>query len=85
MYVAVLNTQKTVIQEDMDRLRKELGEVCELLEREKREHGALKRTWQMANDRFLEAQQAHVRDLARLQTVLTGDQQRHLSQLRRSE
>lgn len=26
MYVAVLNTQKTVIQEDMDRLRKELGE-----------------------------------------------------------
>ncbi|EEC10028.1 conserved hypothetical protein, partial [Ixodes scapularis] len=81
MYVAVLNTQKTVIQEDMDRLRKELGEVCELLEREKREHGALKRTWQMANDRFLEAQQAHVRDLARLQTVLTGDQQRHLNRL----
>ncbi|CAN7940349.1 unnamed protein product [Ixodes hexagonus] len=85
MYVAVLNTQKTVIQEDMDRLRKELSEVCELLEREKREHGALKRTWQMANDRFLEAQQAHVRDLARLQTVLTGDQQRHLAQLRRNE
>ncbi|XP_070390254.1 rab GTPase-binding effector protein 1-like isoform X3 [Dermacentor albipictus] len=83
MYVAVLNTQKTVMQEDMDQLRKQFQEVCNLLEREKREHGCLKRTWQMANDRFLEAQQAHVRDLARLQAVLTADQQRHLAHLRK--
>lgn len=85
MYVAVLNTQKTVMQEDMDGLRKELQEVCQILEREKKDHGALKRTWQMANDRFLEAQQAHVRDLSRLQLVLTAEQQRHLAQLRRSD
>ncbi|KAL1471705.1 hypothetical protein MTO96_023535 [Rhipicephalus appendiculatus] len=83
MYVAVLNTQKTVMQEDMDQLRKQFQEVCNLLEREKREHSCLKRTWQMANDRFLEAQQAHVRDLARLQAVLTADQQRHLAHLRK--
>nr|XP_037288279.1 rab GTPase-binding effector protein 1-like isoform X4 [Rhipicephalus microplus] len=83
MYVAVLNTQKTVMQEDMDQLRKQFQEVCTLLEREKREHSCLKRTWQMANDRFLEAQQAHVRDLARLQAVLTADQQRHLAHLRK--
>lgn len=85
MYVAVLNTQKTVMQEDMDQLRKQFQEVCNLLEREKREHGCLKRTWQMANDRFLEAQQAHVRDLARLQAVLTADQQRHLAHLRKAD
>ncbi|KAL3244932.1 hypothetical protein MRX96_018512 [Rhipicephalus microplus] len=71
------------MQEDMDQLRKQFQEVCTLLEREKREHSCLKRTWQMANDRFLEAQQAHVRDLARLQAVLTADQQRHLAHLRK--
>ncbi|XP_077510897.1 rab GTPase-binding effector protein 1-like isoform X3 [Amblyomma americanum] len=85
MYVAVLNTQKTVMQEDMDQLRKQFQEVCQLLEREKRDHTCLKRTWQMANDRFLEAQQAHVRDLARLQAVLTADQQRRLAHLRRAD
>lgn len=85
MYVAVLNTQKTVMQDEMDQMRKQFQEVCQLLEREKREHGSLKRTWQMANDNFLEAQQAHVRDLARLQAVLTTDQQRHLARLRKDE
>ncbi|XP_049520059.1 rab GTPase-binding effector protein 1 isoform X3 [Dermacentor silvarum] len=85
MYVAVLNTQKMVMQEDTDQLRKQFQEVCNLLEREKREHSCLKRTWQMANDRFLEAQQAHVRDLARLQAVLTADQQRHLAHLRKAD
>ncbi|XP_064461004.1 rab GTPase-binding effector protein 1-like isoform X2 [Ornithodoros turicata] len=76
MYVAVLNTQKAVMQDDMDKLRKELQEVCQLLEREKRDHANLKRTWQRANDQFLEAQQAHVRDLARLHSVLSPEQQR---------
>lgn len=85
MYVAVLNTQKTVLQDEMDQLKKQFQEVCQLLEREKKDHRSLKQTWQRANDHFLEAQQAHVRDLARLQAVLTKDQQRLLARTRKDE
>lgn len=85
MYVAVLNTQKTVMHDELDQLKKQFQEVCQLLEREKKDHRSLKQTWQRANDHFLEAQQAHVRDLARLQAVLTKDQQRHLARTRKEE
>ncbi|MGH0125081.1 UNVERIFIED_CONTAM: hypothetical protein FKN15_021509 [Acipenser sinensis] len=56
MYVAVLNTQKSVLQEDSEKLRKELHEVCHLLELERQQHNQLKHTWQRANDQFLESQ-----------------------------
>ena len=79
MYVAVLNTQKTVLQEDADKLRAQLHEVCRLLEQEKREHTDLKRTWQMANDQFLESQRLMIMDMRRLETVLSAEQQRQIT------
>ncbi|XP_022242790.1 rab GTPase-binding effector protein 1-like isoform X2 [Limulus polyphemus] len=85
MYVAVLNTQKEVMQEDMDHVRKELQEVCQLLEQEKKEHAALKRTWQMANDQFLEAQRLQISDMRRMQSVLTAEQLRQVTELQRKD
>lgn len=85
MYVAVLNTQKSVMQDDMDRIKKELQEVCELLEKEKREHASLKRTWQMANDQFLEAQRLQFMDMRRMQSVLTSEQQRQVAEMQRKD
>ncbi|XP_067138321.1 rab GTPase-binding effector protein 1-like [Centruroides vittatus] len=85
MYVAVLNTQKSVMQDDMDRIKKELQEVCELLEKEKREHASLKRTWQMANDQFLEAQRLQFMDMRRMQSVLTAEQQRQVAEMQRKD
>ncbi|XP_035213175.1 rab GTPase-binding effector protein 1-like isoform X2 [Stegodyphus dumicola] len=85
MYVAVLNTQKAVMQEDMDKIKLELQEVCQLLEKEKKEHVQLKRTWQMANDQFLEAQRLQIMDMRRMQSVLTSEQQRQISEMKRDE
>lgn len=85
MYVAVLNTQKTVMQDDMDRMKKQLEEVCSLLEMEKREHSALKQTWQMANDQFLESQRLQIMDLRRMQSVLTKEQQRQIWEMKKKE
>ncbi|XP_028396421.1 rab GTPase-binding effector protein 1-like [Dendronephthya gigantea] len=74
MFVAVLNTQKTVLQEDADKLRKELHNVCRLLEQEKEEHLALKDTWGMANDRFLETQRVQKLELDKIKNLLTIEQ-----------
>ncbi|KAI8504972.1 growth factor [Branchiostoma belcheri] len=76
MYVAVLNTQKTVLQEDADKLRSELHDVCRLLEEEKRKHAELKKTWELANDQFLESQRLMLADLKRMSGVLSEEQQR---------
>ncbi|KFM78002.1 Rab GTPase-binding effector protein 1, partial [Stegodyphus mimosarum] len=85
MYVAVLNTQKAVMQEDMDKIKLELQEVCQLLEKEKKEHVQLKRTWQMANDQFLEAQRLQIMDMRRMQSVLTSEQQRQISEMKKRD
>ncbi|KAI0216904.1 Rab GTPase-binding effector protein 1 [Lamellibrachia satsuma] len=78
MYVAVLNTQKSVLQDEVDKLRLELQQVCRLLERERRELTDLKQTWQMANDQFLEAQRLMIADLRCMESVLTTEQQRQV-------
>ncbi|XP_070571875.1 rab GTPase-binding effector protein 1-like [Ptychodera flava] len=85
MYVAVLNTQKNVLQEEADQLRSELHEVCRLLEQEKREHSDLKQTWQMANDQFLESQRLQIMDMKRMQSVLTEEQQRQILELQKKD
>ncbi|KAG9341449.1 hypothetical protein JZ751_019259 [Albula glossodonta] len=76
MYVAVLNTQKSVLQEDAEKLRKELHEVCHLLELERQQHNQLKHTWQRANDQFLESQRLLMRDMQRIESVLSSEQLR---------
>ena len=53
--------------------------VCSLLEQEKREHDDLKRTWQMANDQFLESQRLMMMDMRRMESLLTAEQQRQVT------
>ncbi|XP_038615738.1 rab GTPase-binding effector protein 1 [Tachyglossus aculeatus] len=85
MYVAVLNTQKSVLQEDAEKLRKELHEVCHLLEQERQQHNQLKHTWQKANDQFLESQRLLMRDMQRLESVLTSEQLRQVQELKKKD
>ncbi|XP_063809743.1 rab GTPase-binding effector protein 1 [Pseudophryne corroboree] len=80
MYVAVLNTQKSVLQEDAEKLRKELHEVCHLLEQERQQHNQLKHTWQKANDQFLESQRLMMQDMKRMEAVLTTEQLRQVEE-----
>nr|XP_035934213.1 rab GTPase-binding effector protein 1 isoform X3 [Halichoerus grypus] len=85
MYVAVLNTQKSVLQEDAEKLRKELHEVCHLLEQERQQHNQLKHTWQKANDQFLESQRLLMRDMQRMEVVLTSEQLRQVEELKKRD
>ncbi|KAK5887305.1 hypothetical protein CesoFtcFv8_015916 [Champsocephalus esox] len=82
MYVAVLNTQKSVLQEDAEKLRKELHEVCHKLELERQQHNQLKHTWQRANDQFLESQRLLMRDMQRIENVLSSEQLRQVEEMR---
>lgn len=85
MYVAVLNTQKSVLQEDAEKLRKELHEVCHLLELERQQHNQLKHTWQRANDQFLESQRLLMRDMQRMESVLSSEQLRQVEEMKRRD
>ncbi|KAK1883035.1 Rab GTPase-binding effector protein 1, partial [Dissostichus eleginoides] len=85
MYVAVLNTQKSVLQEDAEKLRKELHEVCHKLELERQQHNQLKHTWQRANDQFLESQRLLMRDMQRIENVLSSEQLRQVEEMRKKD
>nr|XP_023867581.1 rab GTPase-binding effector protein 1 isoform X3 [Salvelinus alpinus] len=85
MYVAVLNTQKSVLQEDAEKLRKELHEVCHLLELERQQHNQLKHTWQRANDQFLESQRLLMRDMQRIENVLSSEQLRQVEEIKKKD
>lgn len=79
MYVAVLNTQKTVLQEDSDKLKRELHNVCRLFEQEKMSHNELKQTWKLANEQFIAQQQNLFYELERTKSVLSPEQYDQLS------
>ncbi|TRY86838.1 hypothetical protein DNTS_028659 [Danionella cerebrum] len=85
MYVAVLNTQKSVLQEDAEKLRKELHEVVHLLELERQQHNQLKHTWQRANDQFLESQRLLMQDMQRIESVLTSEQLRQVEEMKKRD
>ncbi|XP_073695677.1 rab GTPase-binding effector protein 1-like [Garra rufa] len=85
MYVAVLNTQKSVLQEDAEKLRKELHEVVHLLELERQQHSQLKHTWQRANDQFLESQRLLMRDMQRIESVLSSEQLRQVEEMKKRD
>ncbi|XP_071179793.1 rab GTPase-binding effector protein 1-like isoform X2 [Mytilus edulis] len=80
MYVAVLTTQKNIFEEECDKTKKDLEEVCRILNEEKREHEQLQQTWQMANDQFLESQTLMMMDLRRMESVLSSEQQRQIAE-----
>ncbi|XP_059165915.1 rab GTPase-binding effector protein 1-like isoform X2 [Physella acuta] len=85
MYVAVLSTQKNVLQDEADKVNAELKNVCLLLDEEKQAHDSLKQTWQMANDQFLESQRLMMMDLRRMEGVLTTEQQRQIAELQQKD
>ncbi|XP_061596298.1 rab GTPase-binding effector protein 1 isoform X2 [Cololabis saira] len=85
MYVAVLNTQKSVLQEDAEKLRRELHEVCHKLELERQQHNQLKHTWQRANDQFLESQRLLMRDMQRIESVLSSEQLRQVEEIKKKD
>ncbi|XP_058631222.1 rab GTPase-binding effector protein 1 [Onychostoma macrolepis] len=85
MYVAVLNTQKSVLQEDAEKLRKELHEVVHLLELERQQHNQLKHTWQRANDQFLESQRLLMQDMQRIESVLSSEQLRQVEEIKKRD
>ncbi|XP_057210763.1 rab GTPase-binding effector protein 1 isoform X2 [Triplophysa rosa] len=85
MYVAVLNTQKSVLQEDAEKLRKELHEVVYLLEMERQQHNQLKHTWQRANDQFLESQRLLMQDMQRIESVLSSEQLRQVEEIKKRD
>uniref|UniRef100_A0A3P9M103 Rab GTPase-binding effector protein 1 n=1 Tax=Oryzias latipes TaxID=8090 RepID=A0A3P9M103_ORYLA len=85
MYVAVLNTQKSVLQEDAEKLRRELHEVCHKLELERQKHNQLKHTWQRANDQFLESQRLLMRDMQRIENVLSSEQLRQVEEMKKKD
>jgi len=79
MFVAVLNTQKGVLQEDADKLRQELHNVCRLLEQEKSEHRELKETWKKANEQFIEQQTTLCWEIEKMREMLSPAQNERLS------
>ncbi|XP_066921151.1 rab GTPase-binding effector protein 1-like [Clytia hemisphaerica] len=79
MYVAVLNTQKGVLQEDTDKLKRELHNVCRLFEQEKMSHGELKQTWKLANEQFLDQQTKLSFELDYTKKLLTPQQLEQVS------
>ena len=77
MFVAVLNTQKAVLQEDCERLKAELCNVCRLYEEEKAKHNELKQTWKMANEEFLSQQMNLLSELEEIRGVHTSSERRY--------
>lgn len=85
MYVAVLNTQKGVLQEDSEKLRKELHNVCRLLEQEKMAHNDLKHTWEMANIQFVENMKVQGEAFTRVWNILTPEQRTAVQRQQQSQ
>lgn len=59
--------------------------MCHLLEQERQEHNQLKHTWQKANDQFLESQRLLMRDMQRMEVVLTSEQLRQVEELKKRD
>ncbi|XP_045121043.1 rab GTPase-binding effector protein 1-like isoform X3 [Portunus trituberculatus] len=85
LYTAILNTQKTALTDEVDRLRSQMTELRQSYETERRQHRDLKHTWRRANDQFLEAQRLHLADMRRMQVLLTQDQLHKLEEAQQSE
>ncbi|EDV22442.1 uncharacterized protein TRIADDRAFT_59047 [Trichoplax adhaerens] len=81
MYVAVLNTQKDVLQEEKQQLEEEFRRVCRLLEDEKMAGNELKQTWKLANDGFLERQKSFQNEIDCMKILLSPQQQEILQDM----
>lgn len=59
--------------------------VCHMLELERQQHNQLKHTWQRANDQFLESQRLLMRDMQRIESVLSSEQLRQVEEMKRRD
>lgn len=59
--------------------------VCHLLELERQQHNQLKHTWQRANDQFLESQRLLMRDMQRIENVLSSEQLRQVEEIKKRD
>ncbi len=71
LHVAVLNAQKASLREEADRLRSQLAEMRNMLERERIAH-------QQLNEQRLESERAREADVKRLNELLSLEQERKL-------
>uniref|UniRef100_G3QCF9 Rab GTPase-binding effector protein 1 n=1 Tax=Gasterosteus aculeatus aculeatus TaxID=481459 RepID=G3QCF9_GASAC len=55
------------------------------LELERQQHNQLKHTWQRANDQFLESQRLLMRDMQRIENVLSSEQLRQVEEMKRKD
>ena len=74
LYTSILNTQRNVLSQDVDRLRAQVTELRQSLDQERRNHSELRDTWRKANEHFLRAQAGHLADLGRFRALLTPEQ-----------
>ena len=61
------------------------GSVCHKLELERQQHNQLKHTWQRANDQFLESQRLLMRDMQRIESVLSSEQLRQVEEMKKKD
>lgn len=59
--------------------------VCRKLELERQQHTQLKHTWQRANDQFLESQRLLMRDMQRIESVLSSEQLRQVEVIKKKD
>lgn len=59
--------------------------VCHKLELERQQHNQLKHTWQRANDQFLESQRLLMRDMQRIESVLSSEQLRQVEVIKKKD
>ena len=59
--------------------------VCHKLELERQQHNQLKHTWQRANDQFLESQRLLMRDMQRIENVLSSEQLRQVEEMKKKD
>eukprot|EP00118_Oscarella_pearsei_P000724 m.5653 g.5653 ORF g.5653 m.5653 type:complete len:939 (+) comp13730_c0_seq1:165-2981(+) len=78
-FVAVLNEQKVILQEEVENLKEDIRRVCRRLELEHSSHDELKQTWEMANNQFLETQRIHETQLKQIATIIMPDQLQKLN------
>lgn len=59
--------------------------MCHKLELERQQHNQLKHTWQRANDQFLESQRLLMRDMQRIESVLSSEQLRQVEVIKKRD
>lgn len=59
--------------------------MCHKLELERQQHNQLKHTWQRANDQFLESQRLLMRDMQRIESVLSSEQLRQVEEIKKKD